>query len=493
MMRSENKIFSSVRTALESVLPPIGIAFSGGLDSTVLLDAATKILAPEKFRAIHVCHHLRPEKELETELDLVRNFCRGRGVPLSVVNIAQGSIEAFAQKKKCGLEAAARIFRYRAFKRVAVQFGVSVIFLAHHQDDQLETILMRFLHGGSVGSLIGIEPTRVISVDPRITVQRPFLGIPREDILNYAKSADLRWSEDSTNAESAYFRNKVRKTIVPVLDHHFQFWRSACLSYQTQIRDLIDMVRVQAREKLINFERTVNGKPALNTEMLRAEPSMLRIEILRLYTALFPAAQPMRNRGLRHLEARIIEGAPNIEASGNIFELKHNVLVFKGSAKYSSSYERRVLSSLDSALQEHWYYIKIESMGEFNCGPFKLRVAREPALKSLQGELAEAKKREYAIPVKVPFVIRNTRQGDMLKSIHGITAIESILKKMKLPTSSRAFVPIVEDEIGIAAVLPTAIMPGEGTQDIFREPTLGERVQIVYIFLSMKGDQCNNV
>ncbi len=490
----KSKLFSSVRNSIQNISMPVGVAFSGGLDSSVLLDVIARIAGPNEVRAIHVCHNLRPELELTAELDFVRRICAKRDIPLSVATVPRGSIETFAREKKCGIEAAARRFRYHAFSRIAKKYGLLAIFVAHHLDDQIETMLMRLVHGGSVIALSGMRPTRVLSVNPDIVILRPFLKTPKKNLVRYAESAGLRWSEDSTNAEEVYLRNRIRKTLMPLLDEQFSFWRSAFAHYQAQIEDLSEIVLNRAREKRAEIERNVDGKRALELTSLRTEPRAVRIEILRQFAESLSTARPMLARGVRHLEAGIAKGAKNIEASGNIFALESQILVFQGPTQFSSSPERRAIAELDAALLENIYYLKVPSFGEYSCGPFSVRIARELTDNCARGATEVQGVREFAIPVTFPFVIRSRRAGDSLDGgIHGVKNVESMIKKAGLPRARRDEVPIVEDAMGIAAVLPSALGSVAGARDAFREPSLGESIQIVYIFLSMKGDQFINV
>ncbi len=496
--RVKLELFSSVRSTIENISMPVGVAFSGGLDSSVLLDVVARVANPKDVRAIHVCHNLRPETELHTELELVRRACAERGVALSIVTVPRGAIEAFAREKKCGIEAAARRFRYRAFANIAKKYRLSAIFVAHHMDDQLETMLMRLVHGGRLSTLAGMHLSRVFLVDPKVVILRPFLKIPKSDLILYATHIGLAWSEDSTNAEALYLRNKVRKILMPVLDEHFSFWRPAFARYQAQIEELDKLVKNNARAKLLVIEREVDGRRALDLNELRRKSQVVRVEVLRQFTESLPAVRTMGFRGLWHLAAGIDKGAKRIEASGNTFAIERDLLVFLGPTRFSSSPDQRALSWLDAALLEKSYYLKVPSFGKYQCGPFRVHVAPEPMHRAgchgndEANATGSVEGREFAIPLKIPFVIRSMRAGDRFSGAYGGKKLESLIKRVGLPRPFRAAVPVIEDDLGIAAVLPTALGLSAEERNVFREPLLGESVQIVYIFLSMKGDQFIN-
>lgn len=505
MNKVQGELIGAVRVSLSSVALPIGIAFSGGLDSSVLLDVVGRSFAAEDLRAIHVCHNLRSQRELEAELALVRDACRQRHIPLSVVTIRDGAIETYAKEKKCGIEAAARRFRYRALTNVAKKFNLSAIIMAHHADDQIETFLMRLVRGGNLESLSGMPPERVVSVNSEIRIVRPFIKISRSVLAQYAEKANIHWSEDSTNIEPVYLRNRVRNTLMPILDEHFSSWRSAFVHYQTQIMDMKEVVRECASARLSEIEKRANGRLVIDAERLRAEPSTMRVEILKLYIEHLHLSFPMGYRALRQLDDEIMKRARRIESAGYVFMLEHEMLGFAGPARFSSSPEQRSLSVLKTAPKEDYFYIKISSPGEYTCRPFRVRVVGEPSLlipasRITFGNTAESDGKDYSerysgaykIPLRFPFVIRSSRGGDVFEDIHGAKSVESTIKRAGLSPGIRDAVPVVEDATGIVAVLPSACGNKMHIRDTIREASLGEGAQIVYIFLSMKGDQFIN-
>jgi tRNA(Ile)-lysidine synthase len=95
-------------------------------------------------------------------------------VRLTRVYIREGAIAEYAKQARCGIEAAARRFRYHALARTAQRWNISTIITAHHADDQIETFLMRLLRGGNLGALAGISPSRAIDKTSGVRVVRLF-------------------------------------------------------------------------------------------------------------------------------------------------------------------------------------------------------------------------------------------------------------------------------------------------------------------------------
>lgn len=185
------------------------LAFSGGSDSLFLLSILS-LLAPERTEAVYVNHSLRPREELDREIALNKKNAGKLGIPLSVFTIPKGSINTLSTEKNCGIEAAARELRYKILLEKARKDGFDWILTAHHREDQAETVLMRILTGSPFTSYQGIA-----RADGKLF--RPLLSVAKKDIMAYLEKSGLEWSEDSTNSDTSYMRNKVRHCIMPLV------------------------------------------------------------------------------------------------------------------------------------------------------------------------------------------------------------------------------------------------------------------------------------
>ncbi|SDH47934.1 tRNA(Ile)-lysidine synthase [Pseudomonas flavescens] len=188
------------------------VAFSGGLDSTVLLHVlavAARSHALPPISAIHVHHGLQVAADA-WPLHCQR-LCDELGVPLHVehVQVAPGA----------SLERAARDARYAAFS--ALLNPREVLLFAQHQDDQAETVLYRLLRGAGVRGLAAMAASRALAAGH---VVRPLLDVPRSDLRAHAEVHELCWVEDPSNADSGPARNFLRLEILPRLQRR---WPSA--------------------------------------------------------------------------------------------------------------------------------------------------------------------------------------------------------------------------------------------------------------------------
>ncbi len=186
--------------ARESVV----VGFSGGLDSTVLLHAASSLArdADVELSALHVHHGLSCHADAWAESCVT--VCQSLGVPLTVLRV---DVPANTGE---GVEAAARRMRHKALADHPAEW----ILLAHHADDQAETVLHNLLRGAGVRGAAAMPESRG-------RVLRPLLGLGREMLLAYARSRGLAWIEDESNGDTRYTRNFLRHEILPLIASRF--------------------------------------------------------------------------------------------------------------------------------------------------------------------------------------------------------------------------------------------------------------------------------
>jgi tRNA(Ile)-lysidine synthase len=184
--------------------PRITVAFSGGLDSTVLLSTLCRLKAPAAVRAAHVDHGLNPRSAEWSEH--CARVAAAHGVEF--VGVRVGVDRASGE----GLEAAAREARYRALSELLMPG--EWLLTAHHADDQLETVLLRLLRGTGVRGLRGIIAFAPFGAG---RLARPLLNFTREEIRAEAYERRMKWIEDPSNAQERHDRNYLRLNVLPAL------------------------------------------------------------------------------------------------------------------------------------------------------------------------------------------------------------------------------------------------------------------------------------
>ena len=187
------------------------VGLSGGPDSVFLLYALHTLQARMGFTlwAVHVHHGIRGA-EADRDEAFSEKLCAKLDIPFQAVHVAA---PAYAAQHGLSLEEAARILRYEALEAARQQLGqtrAAWIAVAHHLDDQAETVLHNLVRGAGLRGLAGME-------NRRNHVIRPLLSIKREDILKWLKQNDIPYVTDSTNADPHYTRNRIRSTVLPEL------------------------------------------------------------------------------------------------------------------------------------------------------------------------------------------------------------------------------------------------------------------------------------
>ncbi|NYT25897.1 tRNA lysidine(34) synthetase TilS [Alcaligenaceae bacterium] len=230
--------------------PPLRVAvgLSGGADSAML--AVHAAIASRRLPGIELhCFHIHHG------LQAVADRWQAHAHRLAAgLGIACHSLRVEVERRSGkGVEAAAREARYAGLKRLAAAAGVSHVLLAHHRNDQTETVLMRLLRGAGPTGLAAMAP-----VSPRdgLVYVRPWLDVDRQDIVaaahEYAALSGWEAVDDPTNTDDIYMRGAVRRRLVPVLDERWPAWRTTLARHARQSRELGGLIDEVAAE---DFQR----------------------------------------------------------------------------------------------------------------------------------------------------------------------------------------------------------------------------------------------
>ncbi len=187
----------------------ICVAISGGIDSVVLLRYLKTFEREDGYilSAVHCEHGIRGEESVE-DMRFVEALCKEWGVPLTTFS---ADCPARAKAEKASLETAARSFRYESFAKLIEEDKTDFIALAHHANDDVETVLFRLSRGASLTGAGGMSERNGYLL-------RPLLSWTREQIVEYAKAQGLSWREDQTNFKRDATRNRLRLDVLPKLE-----------------------------------------------------------------------------------------------------------------------------------------------------------------------------------------------------------------------------------------------------------------------------------
>ena len=184
---------------------PVLVGVSGGADSIALLTILVEL--GYSCIAAHCNFHLRGEESLRDER-FTKEYVEKLQIPFVKIDF---ETEQYAAENHLSIEMAARELRYRWFEKQRIHWEAQAIAVAHHRDDNVETLLMNLIRGTGIRGLSGIQPKNGFVV-------RPMLAVSREEIQNWFAKRNLSYVTDSTNLSDAYTRNFIRLRILPLLE-----------------------------------------------------------------------------------------------------------------------------------------------------------------------------------------------------------------------------------------------------------------------------------
>jgi tRNA(Ile)-lysidine synthase len=193
---------------------PLLVGVSGGPDSLCLLGVLQELGYP--LVVAHYDHRLRPDSGADAER--VRAVAEGRGLAFV---LGAGDVREMAQAGRQSIEEAARVARYRFLFQAAREAQAQAVAVAHTADDQVETVLMHLLRGSGLGGLKGMLPcSSLAEFDPQIPLVRPLLETWRDETLEYCRENGLEPIFDPSNADTTFFRNRLRHELIPNLQSY---------------------------------------------------------------------------------------------------------------------------------------------------------------------------------------------------------------------------------------------------------------------------------
>ncbi|HUA38682.1 MAG TPA: tRNA lysidine(34) synthetase TilS [Candidatus Sulfopaludibacter sp.] len=199
---------------------PVLVAVSGGLDSMALLGVLRTLSLRHRWKltVAHFNHQLRGRSS-EADEKLVRRTAAAWKLPFAG---ARADVRKFSEKSGLSIEMAARKLRHEFFVRVAREWKISVVALAHHTDDQVELFFLRLLRGAGGEGLSGMKWRSPSPVDGKIALIRPLLDVTKAELRDFARENKIRFREDATNAGLDLPRNRVRNELLPLLRRRYQ-------------------------------------------------------------------------------------------------------------------------------------------------------------------------------------------------------------------------------------------------------------------------------
>lgn len=249
---------------------------SGGADSVCLFFVllALKSELGIHFAVVHVNHGLRGEAADQDE-EFVRQLCEKYAVPLEVLRV---HLESIAKKRKQSVEEAGRMVRREAFEEACRKYHGTRIALAHHQNDNAETLLWNLARGTGLSGMGGIRPVNGKYI-------RPLLCMSRIEIERFLQERNLSFCTDETNADTTYTRNKLRHVILPVLEKEVNSQAvrhmNEAMAQVWEIQDYMQTCSEEAFEKYAEISTEHSRACVIKKEIREKYPDILCRMVIR--------------------------------------------------------------------------------------------------------------------------------------------------------------------------------------------------------------------
>ncbi|MBM7569300.1 tRNA lysidine(34) synthetase TilS [Paenibacillus sacheonensis] len=422
------------------------VAVSGGPDSMALLHLLHRLSGAEQLSlvAAHLDHGFRGE-ESAREGEIVRGYAAELGIPCESTFI---DMPAYIEASSMNSQAASREKRYGFLHGVAHTYGASRIALAHHADDQAETVLMRIIRGTGLAGLAGIPISRS---EKNVELIRPLLRKYKADILRYCDLWAIPYSHDSSNGQKHYFRNHVRLDILPYLSAHNP-------QLPQSLARLAELAAAEddwlAQETRAVYERHVlphrEGCQLNRKALLGLHVALQRRLIKLILNYIGLETDPSSFDSIETIRLAASERAAatwSLDAGGGIrFIREYDNLLFVRSvpgerSTSSSGYAYAVTTDVTSLMLP-------EAEGQLTFEAMAGSAARRPG--NRLEALFDADRIQY------PLTIRNRQPGDRMAvlGLNGTKKVQDMFVDDRVAPSRREVLPIVVDANGFVLWIP---------------------------------------
>ncbi len=405
----------------------IGVAVSGGADSVSLLISLCHIFNSKKnpLNVITVNHFIRPEEETCGDVFFVKELCNslkneGYNLELKIIDLEKGEIENLAKKRKCGIEEAARFVRYSWFEKFICERNLDCLCLAHNKNDQMETLLMRFLQGSSGEALSGIKQLRE-------KYFRPLLVIEREEIEKYLNEQKIDWRTDKTNFDTNYLRNKIRHKLVPLLEQEFAGWKTALQNGVE--KSSFDSEIIEKRRKKVEF---IMEKNCVKIPLEEFDSLLFGEKVRELINA----------ANLLGCDKRIPYGfLKDVINSAKKMEVKNSFCKKFLNVEIKIQNKNLFVKKADNSYTDVHFFAIIENEGNYDFPFGEMKVVRKDDLGTIfvNGKNVDS-------DFEFPFCVHNLRLNDEIENSEGkLKKIADIFSDWHVTEEDRALIPIFQE------------------------------------------------
>lgn len=393
----------------------IGVAVSGGADSMALLHFMHELSAQigVGILAVHINHGIRANARKDAQF--VKKYCADNKIECVVYNV---NVPEYCRMHKLGTEQGARILRYECFEAAAKKYKLTKVALAHHLDDQAETILLHIFRGCGLEGASGMKPVSNIYI-------RPFLAVKKSDLIAYNYRNGTPNIEDETNADNKYARNFIRNTVMPTIQ---QEWRNAA-------ENIASFGKIAERDnEYISSQADINGViQSGNTVRIPINRFVLAVPVItRLILKVLEILDTKKNIENKHIDAIIELGRSGI--NGERIDIPNGCYAVR-------EYEYITVVKKERKIEEKTYPFKIGKTVVDGFGAIMVtktisyKIALERGLFVIDAD---------KLPRRAKW--RNRHDGDQFTKFGGGTkSLGSYLTDKKVPARLRGGIPVLAD------------------------------------------------
>lgn len=406
----------------------IVVAVSGGIDSMVLLDQLNHLKTSMKLKLIvaHVNHGKR-SASLE-EYEFVKNTA------LKYNNDFEGI--TLEQLPKANFHTVARSKRYDFFKQVCEKYNAHKLALAHHLDDQAETVLMRMIRGTSFKGYGGIhESTKIDDLE----IIRPLLNVSRSDIEKYQIKNQIEYRHDSSNDLDDYTRNRFRHHVLPTIEKENKEYRSKFMQFTNYMQEANALVEQMSSSFMTNHVQTTNGSVVFNIGLFNTQNRIVKRDILKKsFDLLTNNSCEISFKQMNQLLSILESDKPNASMT-----LSNEWVALRSYDTFTFC-KQTVNVSHPLSIEIHQEGIYPFKDGIFTVSKTKPNINSGICLELWYNNL------DFIFPITV----RNRIDGDKIITESGTKKLKDLFIDLKIPKAFRDDVPVVTDALGNILWIP---------------------------------------
>lgn len=363
----------------------------------------------DKIIVAHINHNVR--KQSNTEELFLSNYCKDNNITFECMKITE--------YKENNFENEARKKRYKFYKEILTKYNSAYLFLAHHADDLMETIIMKIIRGSNINGYAGIKK---ISYQDNYYIVRPFLDYTKQDILEYIKKYNITYYDDYTNNDITYTRNRIRHNIIPLLKKEDINIHKKFIKYSNTLNEYNDYINYEVD----NIIKDIYINNTLYLDKFNTMHPFIKKNILyhilnNIYNNKDNIVKDIHIKNILNL---INNSKPNITINmpNNIYVTKeYNILTF--SNKYNIEN----------------YNIKFDKKASIN--NFTIEQIENTSLNG--NDICRLNSNEISLPL----YIRNKKDGDYIEllGLNKKKKIKEIFIECKIPIRQRNNYPVLVD------------------------------------------------